>query len=312
MRASLGDHLGHVFGCGGCDRLADGGGRFGCGGWVPLGPLPALRGGERAGQDAVDTADRTGLHRVADVRATPGPVAVVTGARAPADRARVATRLTGDDRAAAVPHQDQSVRSEDLESCPDDAGADALRGAQFGDRRQHVARGEAAGLDGVGEHIGDLLRGRTAVAGPDHQIRNVAMLDERPAGARQVAAALQPRVQLVEDRAADLPHFDMSQSGLDGTADEALVGLPRGHVPRSNQRVLIQECRDGGGGLRGAALGSILKQPAELDARLPLGLGGGLEADGTPGERIGPDVYGDAVRPARQLLYVTFAALGMT
>jgi hypothetical protein len=49
-----------------------------------------------------------------------------------------------------------------------------------------------------------------------------------------------------------------------------------------------------------------------LDARLLLRLGRGLEADGTPGERVGPDVDGDAERPARQLLYVTLAALGMT
>ena len=37
----------------------------------------------------------------------------------------------------------------------------------------------------------------------------------------------------------------------------------------------------------------------ELDARLLLRLGRGLEADGTPGERICPDVDGDAERPAR-------------
>ena len=65
------------------------------------------------------------------------------------------------------------------------------------------------------------------------------------------------------------------------------------------ERVLIQERRDGRGGLGGAALGGILEQPAELDARLLLCLGRGLEADGTPGERVGPDVYGDAERPAR-------------
>jgi hypothetical protein len=99
---------------------------------------------------------------------------------------------------------------------------------------------------------------------------------------------------------------------LDGAADEAIVGLPRGYVPWSDQRVLIQERRDGRGGLGGAALGGILQEPAELDARLLLGLGRGLEADGTPGERVGPDVDGDAERPARQLLYVTFATLGMT
>jgi hypothetical protein len=42
-----------------------------------------------------------------------------------------------------------------------------------------------------------------------------------------------------------------------------------------------------------ATLGGFLQQPAEFDARLLLGLGGGLEADLAPGERIGSDVYGD-------------------
>ena len=85
------------------------------------------------------------------------------------------------------------------------------------------------------------------------------MLDERPAGAGQVAAALQPGVQLVEDGAADLPHLDMPQSGLDGAADETLVGLPRGYIPWGDERVLIQELRDGRDGLRGAALRGILQ-----------------------------------------------------
>jgi hypothetical protein len=204
-----------------------------------------------------------------------------------------------------VPHQDQAVGGQRFESCPDDAGTDALRGTQFGDRWQLITGDEAAGLDGLGERIRDLLGGRAAVASFNRQGRDVAVLNERPAGAGQVAAALQPGVQLVEDGAADLPHLDMPQSGLDGAADETLVGLPRGHVPRGDQRVLIQERRDGRGGLGGAALGGVLQQPAELDAGLLLRLGRGLEADGTPGERVGPDVDGDAERPARQLLYVT-------
>ena len=120
-------------------------------------------------------------------------------------------------------------------------------------------RGEAAGLNGLGEHIGDLLRGRAAVASPDRQDRDVAVLGERPAGASQVAAALQPRVQLVEDGAADLAHLQVPEGRLDGAADESLVGLPRRYVPWSDQRVLIQERRDGRGGLRGAALRGILQ-----------------------------------------------------
>ena len=66
------------------------------------------------------------------------------------------------------------------------------------------------------------------------------------------------------------------------------VCLPLGHVPWSDRRVLLQELRDGRGGLGGATLGGFLQQPAEFDARLLLGLGGGLEADLAPGERSVP------------------------
>jgi hypothetical protein len=58
-----------------------------------------------------------------------------------------------------------------------------------------------------------------ALARIEHQDRDVAVLGERPAGAGQVAAALQPRVQLVEDRAADPPHLEVAEGGLDGAAD---------------------------------------------------------------------------------------------
>ena len=109
-----------------------------------------------------------------------------------------------------------------------------------------------------------------------------------------------------------LPYLQVPQSGLDGAADESLVGLPRGHVPWSDRRILVQELRDGRGGLGGTALGGFLQEPAEFDVRLLLRLGGGLEADLAPGERIGPDVYGDTERPARQLLYVTFGNPGHT
>jgi hypothetical protein len=56
---------------------------------------------------------------------------------------------------------------------------------------------------------------------------------------------------------------------------------------------------------RGRRVGGVFEQPAELDARLLLGLGGGLEADRPPGKRIHPGVHGDPERAARKLLYVT-------
>jgi len=70
------------------------------------------------------------------------------------------------------------------------------------------------------------------------------------------------------------------------------------------------ELCDGDAGLGRAAFGRFVEQPTELDVRLLLGLDGGLEPDRAPGERIGPGVHGDPERPARQLLYVTFAILG--
>jgi hypothetical protein len=141
--------------------------------------------------------------------------AVVAGTGPPAAQARIIAGRSGDDRGAAVPHDDQAICAEGLESVPDDAGADALQGAQLGDRGQLVAEGEAAGPDRLREHLGDLLRGRAAVPRLDHQGRDVAVLGERPAGAGQVAAARQPRVQLVEDGTADLPYLQVPQSGLD-------------------------------------------------------------------------------------------------
>ena len=47
--------------------------------------------------------------------------------------------------ALAAAGEDQAVRGERLKGAPDDAGPDALQGAQLGDRRQLVARSEAAG-----------------------------------------------------------------------------------------------------------------------------------------------------------------------
>ena len=109
-----------------------------------------------------------------------------------------------------------------------------------------------------------------------------------------------------------LPYLQVPQSGLDGAADESLICLPRGHIPRSDRRVLVQQLGHGSVRLGRAAFRRFLEQSAKLDVGLLLGLGGGLEADLAPGERIGPDVYGDTERPARQLLYVTFGNPGHT
>jgi hypothetical protein len=163
MRRVVGD----VFRRGSRDGPTDSGGRLGRLGGVTVGPLPPLGGGERAGQDAVDTADGAGLHRMADVRMAPRPAAVVAGTRPPPAQARITAGLSGNDRGTTMPHDDQTVRGERLQSVPDDPGPDALQGAHLGDRWQFVARDEDPQPDGLGQRCGDLLPGRVPVARVD-------------------------------------------------------------------------------------------------------------------------------------------------
>jgi hypothetical protein len=65
---------------------------------------------------------------MADVRMAPGPAAVVARARPPPAQARITAEFSGNDRGAAVPHDDQAVGGERLQGVPDDAGPDALPG----------------------------------------------------------------------------------------------------------------------------------------------------------------------------------------
>ena len=76
---------------------------------------------------------------MADVRTAPCQPTVVARAGRPPAQARITAGLTGDDRRAAVSHDDQAVRGERLQGVPDDAGADALQRIHLGDRRQFVA-----------------------------------------------------------------------------------------------------------------------------------------------------------------------------
>ena len=85
-----------------------------------------------------------GLHRVADVRPAPGATAVVAGPGPLPGAGQHGRGGPGHDRALAAPGEDQAVGGERLEGVPDDAGPDTLQGAQLGDRRQLVARSEAA------------------------------------------------------------------------------------------------------------------------------------------------------------------------
>jgi hypothetical protein len=91
----------------------------------------------------------------------------MAGTRPPPAQARITTGLSGNDRGATVPHDDQAVRGERLQGVADDAGPYALQDAHLGDRRQLVAGGKDPGPDGLGQRRGDLLPGRARVARVD-------------------------------------------------------------------------------------------------------------------------------------------------
>src|SRR5690349_2615215 len=86
-------------------------------------------------------------------------------------------------------------------------------------------------------------------------------------------------------------YLQVAQGGLDGTPDEALVGLPRRYVPLGDRGVLIHQPCHSGARLGRAALGRFLEKPAQLDLRLQLVLDRGPKADLLPGKRIDPAVY---------------------
>src|SRR5208282_3177326 len=73
------------------------------------------------------------------------------------------------------------------------------------------------------------IRAGVGRVGP--QVRDVAVLGERLAGAREVAASHQPGVQRVQQRAADLADLRGPDGRLDGPADIPEVAFPGGHVP---------------------------------------------------------------------------------
>ena len=61
----------------------------------------------------------------------------------------------------------------------------------------------------------------------------------------EVAAAHQPGVEGVQDRAADLADLEGPESGLDRPADVPEVALPSGHVPTGCRHVLVEELGHG-------------------------------------------------------------------
>jgi len=119
----------------------------------------------------------------------------------------------------------------------------------------------------------------------------VAVLGERLAGAREVAAPLQAGVEHVQQRSAYLADLFRSQSRLNRTADVPEVRLARGQVPPGDRHVLVEQLGDGDIRVGLPPGAGELEQPAELDLRFDLGLAGLPEADLAPGQRVLPGVH---------------------
>jgi hypothetical protein len=100
------------------------------------------------------------------------------------------------------------------------------------------------------------------------------VLGERLAGAGEVAAPVQPRVEHVQYRAADLAQLHRSEGGQDGPPDVAVVGLPGRAVELGHLHVLPQQLGDRHAGVRLSPFGDLLQQFAQEDLRLFFGLDG--------------------------------------
>jgi hypothetical protein len=131
------------------------------------------------------------------------------------------------------------------------------------------------------------------------------VLGEWLAGAREVAALLQARVEIIQQRAADLAYFPDPERGLDGAADVAEVGLFRGDVSPCDRHVRVEQLGDGDARVGLPSCPRELEQPAELDLRLDLRPASLPEPDLAAGQRVLARVHLGTPRPARQLLYVT-------
>jgi hypothetical protein len=199
----------------------------------------------------------------------------------------------------------QPFRLEDQKRVTDGTRFQSLKAGKLGHRRQRIARDERAASDRLPELAGRLLPLHPTVRRVGPQVGDVAMLSERLAGARQVAALLQARVEDVQQRTPDLAHFLRSPRGLDSAAYVTEVRLLRGDVSPGDRQVLVEQFGDGEVRVRLPPGPRELEHLAELDLRLDLGLAGLPELELAAGQRVLPGVYPGTPRPARQLLYVT-------
>ena len=83
-------------------------------------------------------------------------------------------------------------------------------------------------------------------AGPvGSQVGDVSVLGERLASAPQLAALLEARVEVVQQRAADRAHLLGPERRLDGAADVTEVGFLRGNLPPGDGDVCVEQFGDG-------------------------------------------------------------------
>ncbi|HMD26818.1 MAG TPA: hypothetical protein VKH61_22175, partial [Streptosporangiaceae bacterium] len=145
-------------------------------------------------------------HGLADVRAPAGQRAIVAATRASdlqACTGLVSGRFTGDRRRPPVADVHEPFFGERKIRVPHGPGFQALELVQFGNRWESIAGSELQGPDRCPQSVSGLLPFGPRVGRVGPQVRDVTVLGEGLAGAREVAASHQPGVQRVQQRAAD-------------------------------------------------------------------------------------------------------------
>jgi hypothetical protein len=117
------------------------------------------------------------------------------------------------------------------------------------------------------------------------EVQYVAMLGERLAGARQVAASHQAGVERVQQGTPDLAHLHGPEGRFDGPPDVPEAASSAGQLLPGDLLILLQQLRHGRIGFGPAAVAGPTENLAELDLRLLLRPGGGLEVDRPPDQR---------------------------
>lgn len=180
-------------------------GSFAGRGRIAIDPLPPDGRGERAGQDGMDLPDRRAAHRPARVRRAARSRAVVPDIRGPQPPHRAGLGcLARDHRAAALPDGDKPFVGQDGQGLVECRHVQSVAVSYLPGRWQWLTGGKLARGDRLADDVSHL-----GPHWPDSRRCHVdsgerGMLDERLAGAGEVAAPVQARVEHVQHRTADL------------------------------------------------------------------------------------------------------------